>query len=248
MILRSDDYDDLPADDGVMRVHWFRPVGEGRYPGLILYSEIYQVTAPIRRLAAYFAGHGYVVAVPEVYHDYEPAGTVLAYDAAGTNRGNALKIAKPVAAFDSDAGSALDALAAHPACTGRIGTIGVCLGGHLAYRAALDPRVSAAALFYPTDIHSGTLGEGRSDDSLARMAELRAETVFVFGRQDSHVPFAGRETIRARLEQVGATYEWHEVNAQHAFLRDEGPRYDPALFATATSWALALFARVLATR
>ena len=248
MILRADEYDDLRTDDGVMRVHWFRPVDDGRYPGLILYSEIYQVTAPIRRLAAYLAGHGYVVAVPEVYHEYEPAGTVLAYDASGTDRGNALKVAKPVAAFDRDAIRVIDAVAAHPACTGRIGAIGVCLGGHLAYRAALDSRVGAAALFYPTDIHSGTLGEGRSDDSLARMAELKAETLFVFGRQDPHVPFAGRETIRARLEAVGARSEWHEVNAQHAFLRDEGPRYDPALFVTATGWALALFARVLAGR
>ena len=245
MILSSDTFDDLPADDGTMRVHWFRPVAEGRYPGLILYSEIYQVTAPIRRLAAFLAGHGYVVAVPAVYHEYEAPGTVLGYDTAGTERGNTLKFAKPVAAFDADAVSVLDALAAHPACSGRLGTVGVCLGGHLAYRAALDPRVSAAALFYPTDIHSATLGAGRSDDSLARMAELKAETLFVFGRQDPHVPFAGRETIRRRLEQTGATYEWHEVNAQHAFLRDEGPRYDPALFVAATGWALSLFNRVL---
>jgi len=246
MILRSDEYDDLPtAAGGTMRVHWFRPAGEGRFPGLVLYSEIYQVTDPIRRLAAFFAGHGYVVAVPEVYHDYEAPGTVLRYDAEGTARGNDLKFTKPVAGFDADATLVLDALAGHAACSGRLGTVGVCLGGHLAYRAALDPRVSAAALFYPTDIHSGTLGEGRSDDSLARMADLRAETLFVFGRQDPHVPFAGRETIRARLEAVGARYEWHEVDGQHAFLRDEGPRYDPALFVAATGGALALFGRVL---
>lgn len=246
MILRSDEYDDLPVTGGgVMRTHWFRPVAEGRYPGLLLFSEIYQVTDPIRRLAAFFAGHGYVVGVPEVYHEHEAPGTVLRYDAAGTDRGNALKVAKPVAAFDADAARGLDALVAHPACNGRLGTLGVCLGGHLAYRAALDPRVAAAACFYPTDIHAGTLGEGRCDDSLARMAELKAETLFVWGRQDPHVPYAGRELIRARLEAVGATYAWHEVNAQHAFLRDEGPRYDPALFVAATGWALALFGRVL---
>lgn len=246
MILLSHEHDDLPTlDRGVMRTHWFRPAGEGRYPGLLLFSEIYQVTDPIRRLAAFFAGHGYVVAVPEVYHEYEAPGTVLRYDAPGTDRGNALKIAKPVAAYDQDGRIALDALAAHPACTGALGTVGVCLGGHLAYRAALDPRVAAAACFYPTDIHAGTLGEGRCDDSLARMADLKAETLFVWGRQDPHVPYAGREAIRTRLEEVGANYAWHEVNAQHAFLRDEGPRYDPALFVAATGWALALFGRVL---
>ena len=139
----------------------------------------------------------------------------------------------------------MTALLQNPACNGRAGTFGVCLGGHLAYRAALDPRVSAAACFYPTDIHSATLGEGRSDDSLARMAELKADVLFVWGRQDPHVPFAGREAIRQRLEEVGAAYEWHEVNAQHAFLRDEGPRYDPALFLQAMALTLAFYRRTL---
>lgn len=247
MILRSDEYSDLPsADGGVMRTHLFRPTVDGTFPGVLLFSEIYQVTDPIRRLAAFVAGHGYVVAVPEVYHEYEEPGTVLRYDQAGTDRGNALKVTKPVAGFDADARAGLDALAAHPACNGRLATLGVCLGGHLACRAAFDPRVRAAACFYPTDIHAGSLGAGKADDTLARLGELRGETLFVFGRQDPHVPFDGRATIRARLEQVGARYEWHEVNAAHAFLRDEGPRYDPALFVQATGWMLALFQRVLA--
>ena len=228
-----------------MRLHLYRPAVPGRFPGVLFFSEIYQVTDPIRRLAAYVAGHGYVVAVPEVYHDYEPAGTALAYDPPGTDRGNTLKFTKSVAAFDADAKAALTWLRDHPACTGRLGTMGVCLGGHLAYRAALDPFVSAAACFYPTDIHSSTLGAGKTDDSLSRMDELNAETLFVFGRQDPHVPFAGRQAIRSRLEAVGACYEWHEVNAAHAFLRDEGARYDPALFAQATGWMLQLFERVL---
>ncbi|WP_267386577.1 dienelactone hydrolase family protein [Sphingomonas sp. GC_Shp_3] len=228
-----------------MRMHIARPAIDGRFPGVLLFSEIYQVTSPIRRLAAMLAGNGYVVAVPEVYHEYEPAGTVLQYDAVGTERGNALKFSKSIAAYDADAKAGLTALAEHPACDGRLATLGVCLGGHLAYRAALDPRVSAAACFYATDVHSGTLGEGSHDDSLARMAELRAEAMFVWGRQDPHVPFAGRERIRARLEEVGARYTWHEFNAQHAFLRDEGPRYDPALFLQAMTMTLELYRRVL---
>jgi carboxymethylenebutenolidase len=246
MILRSDETQDVDvAGSGPMRMHIFRPAIPGSFPGVLLFSEIYQVTAPIRRLAAMIAGNGYVVAVPEVYHEYEPAGTILNYDQVGTDRGNALKIAKPVAAFDADAEAGLTALLAHPSCNGRLATFGVCLGGHLAYRAALDPRVSAAACFYPTDIHSATLGEGRLDDSLTRMAELKAETLFVWGRQDPHVPYAGREAIRARLEEVGASYEWHELNAQHAFLRDEGPRYDPALFLQAITLTLGFYRRAL---
>jgi carboxymethylenebutenolidase len=247
MILRSDETLDVAVSPGqAMRMHLFRPVSERRFPGVLLFSEIYQVTGPIRRLAAMLAGNGYVVAVPEVYHEYEPAGTVLNYDAAGTDRGNALKFAKPIAAYDADAKAGLTALAEHPACDGRLATFGVCLGGHLAYRAALDPRVTAAACFYATDIHSSTLGEGSHDDSLARMADLTAEAMFVWGRQDPHVPFAGREVIRSRLEEVGARYTWHEVDAQHAFLRDEGSRYDPALFLQAMALTLDLYRRAFA--
>lgn len=246
MILQTNETRDVNvSDSGSMRMHFFRPAEPGRFPGVLLFSEIYQVTAPIRRLAATIAGHGFVVGVPEVYHEYEPAGTVLNYDARGTDRGNTLKFTKPVAAHDADARVGLTALQEHSACDGRLGTFGVCLGGHLAFRAALDPRVSAAACFYPTDIHSGTLGEGRSDDSLKRMADLEAEIMFVWGRQDPHVPYAGREMIRARLEEVDARYEWHEVNAQHAFLRDEGPRYDPALFMQSLMLTLDFYRRAI---
>jgi carboxymethylenebutenolidase len=246
LIIRSDEIADIAVPGaGSMRLHLCRPAKPGRFPGLLLFSEIYQVTAPIRRLASFVAGLGYVVAVPEVYHEFEPAGTVLAYDQAGTDRGNALKVTKPIAAFDEDSKAALGFLQALEACTGKLGTMGVCLGGHLAYRAALDPRVSAAACFYATDIHSSTLGAGKSDDSLARMDALKAEALFMWGRQDPHVPFAGRELIRARLEAVGAVYEWHEVNAAHAFLRDEGPRYDPALFLQAMGMLNEFFRRTL---
>ena len=59
------------------------------------------------------------------------------------------------------------------------------------------------------------------------------------------MPFAGGARCGGGVEEVGASYAWHEVNGQHAFLRDEGPRYDPELFAACMGWALALFGRVL---
>lgn len=246
MIILSDEVEDVSTSaGGTMRVHLFRPAREGRFPALLFYSEIYQVTGPIRRLAGALAGQGFVVGVPEVYHEYEVPGTVLPYSPEGTDRGNALKILKPLSAFNADAQAGLDFLASHSASSGALGTIGKCLGGHLALRAAFDPRVKAAVCLYPTDVHSGTLGEGRSDDTLARLGELKAEALFVWGRQDPHVPFEGRERIRARLEAVGASYEWLEFNAAHAFMRDEGPRYDPALAARALAAAVELFRQTL---
>jgi carboxymethylenebutenolidase len=245
MRLEADSFADLPMGQGVMRVHVLRPQGEGRFPAIILYSEIYQVTAPIRRTAAYLASHGFLVGIPEVYHEYEPAGTVLAYDKPGTDRGNELKFAKPVSGYDADCRAALDFLKTHPNCTGALGAFGVCLGGHLAFRAGLQPDVKATACFYATDLHTHTLGEGANDGTLARAEDITGALLMVFGRQDPHVPLEGRNLIRARLEEAGVQYEWHEVNAAHAFMRDEGPRYDAELARFGYDSALRLFREAL---
>jgi carboxymethylenebutenolidase len=235
---------DLSTPTGPMRTYVSRPVARGRYPGLVLFSEIFQRTGPIQRIASLLAGHGFVVAVPEIFHDLEPAGTVLAYDAAGSARGNAHKIGKPVTAYDADTRAALAHLAASPHCTGKLGAIGVCIGGHLAFRAAMSPDVLAAACCYATDIHKGSLGLG-GDDSLARTGDIRGEVAMIWGRQDPHVPSEGRAKIHARLAEAKVAFTWHEFNAQHAFLRDEGPRYDPALALTVYGLVLDLFRRKL---
>jgi carboxymethylenebutenolidase len=197
------------------------------------------------RLSQQLAGHGYVVMAPEIYHEHEPPGTVLAYDKAGTDKGNAYKAATTLATFDHDAAVVIRALGAHSACTGRIGAVGVCLGGHLAFRAALQPQVLAAACFYATDLQGGILAGGTSVDTLARARDIRGELLLVWGRQDPHVPDAARAGIYQALVAAGTPFTWHEFNAQHAFMRDEGPRYDPEAARIALGLALSLFQRTL---
>lgn len=249
MIIRSQEFANIPTPTGPMRTCIFRPAQPGDFPGIVFYSEIFQLTGPIRRMAAHLAGHGYIVAVPEIYHEFEAPGTVLSYEKEGSDRGNALKTTKSIAAYDADARAALSFLNSFPVCNGRLGVMGVCIGGHLAFRAALqqDVRatVRAAACFYATDLHSSTLGEGKNDDSLARAKDIQAELLMIWGRQDPHVPFDGRTHIRQRLEAANLNYTWHEVNAAHAFLRDEGPRHDPNLFRLTLGLALDLFQRRL---
>ena len=209
---------------------------------MIFYSEIFQVTGPIRRMAAALAGEGYLVAVPEVYHEFEPLGTVLEYDAEGSARGNSLKTEKEIASYDEDTAVVVKFLLAHEACTGKIASFGVCLGGHLAVRAGLHPQVTAIGAFYPTDLHTGNLGVGKCDDTLERLATVQSPLLFVFGRQDPHIPLEGRRKVRQICEDAELDFEWHEFNAAHAFLRDEGTRYNPALSRVAMSLLLRFFA------
>jgi carboxymethylenebutenolidase len=230
---------------GPMRTHLVRPVAAGRYPGIVFFSEIFQVTGPIARTARMLAGHGYVVALPEIYHEFEKPGEVFPYDQAGTERGNLLKTTKDLASYDADARAVLDHLAARPDCTGQLGAMGICIGGHLAYRAALNPDVRATVCFYATDIHKHSLGKGMNDDSLQRATDIRGELLMIWGRQDPHIPLEGRMAVLNRLNEVGALFTWHEVNGAHAFLRDEGARYDPELATQCMRLALDLFHRKL---
>ncbi len=246
MIIRSDEFTDLPTAFGPMRTFVHRPVAPGRYPGILLFSEIFQVTGPIRRTAALLAGHGFVVAVPEIYHEYLPAGTALAYDQEGADEGNRLKTTKKLESYDADSRAVLDFLAAHPACTGALGVVGICIGGHLSFRAAAKNKdVRAAACYYATDIHKQGLGEGANDDTLVSIAGTNAELLLIWGRQDPHIPLEGRRKVQAHLDEVDATYSWHELNGQHAFIRDEGPRYDAELAQLVYSLTLSLFHRRL---
>ena len=231
-----------------MRTHVFAPramKGNPKFPGLILYSEIFQVTEPIGRLSFQFASHGFVVMTPEIYHQHEPAGTVLAYDGIGKEKGNAYKHQTKLKTFDDDAAVVAKALKGHASCTGRIGSVGFCIGGHLSFRAALLPEVASAACFYPTDLQAGTLGEEKKADSLARAKDIRGELLMIFGRQDPHVPLEGREQIYRSLHESGAVFTWHEVNAQHAFMRDGDDRHDAAAARQAFSLAIELFQRTL---
>jgi carboxymethylenebutenolidase len=244
MIIVNDEYVTLDTPSGPMRTHIIRPATPGRYPGVVFYSEIFQITAPVRRMAAMLAGHGYIVAMPEIYHEYEPAGTILAYDQAGSDRGNILKTTKPVAAYDADARAVLDHLKSRPDCTGHLGAMGICIGGHLAFRAAMNPDVLATACFYATDIHKSALGKG-GDDSLQRAKDIKGELLMIWGRQDPHIPLEGRMKVLARVNELGIRLSWHEVNGAHAFMRDEGLRYDPELAYSLYGLVFDLFHRKL---
>ena len=100
MIIKDNEVADIATPTGDMRLHIFRPAAAGKYPAVLMYSEIFQITGPIRRAAAVLAGHGFIVACPEIYHEFEPLGTVLNYDADGTSRGNALKTTKTISGID----------------------------------------------------------------------------------------------------------------------------------------------------
>ena len=236
---------DINTPTGVMRTYIHRPAGAGKYPAILFYSEIFQQTGPIERAARLMAGHGYAVLVPEVFHELNPIGAVLGYDDAGRDKGNADKSAKDVQGYDTDNASMIAFVKQQDWYDGNIGAMGFCIGGHLAFRAALQPEVKATACFYATDLHTNVIPNQAGQHSMDRLKDISGELMMVWGRQDPHIPASGRADVYQKLMQANVTFTWHEFNAQHAFMRDEGERFDPQSAMLGYQLALNLFSRTL---
>ncbi|KAI0307823.1 dienelactone hydrolase [Multifurca ochricompacta] len=244
-MLITKDFHDVPTKhQRSIRIFIISP----KIPGYPQANEIYQVTGPVERFAGQIASQGYVVACPSSFHEFE-GPEAIPYDVEGKYKvthcrlpkfveiSSSLQVEKEVSAYDEDASLAVDLLTS-------------CLTVTAELLAAFDPRVLSTVCFFATDIHSATLGKG-GDDSLKRVqaGELTAkgELVMIFGKQDTHVPRAGRDLIRKTLEDASVPVSFLEVQAQHAFIRDESSkgRWDAALTRSLFTFMVEVFERTV---
>ncbi len=224
----------LIVDDSLMRVYVAEPEAQGQYPGILFYSDIYQLGRPITLLADRLAGYGYVVAAPEIFHRLEPLGAVIEPNDLGRMRGNDDARRTALAEYDADGLAVLEWLQAeNSVASGKLGTLGFCIGGHLAFRAAFQSQVKASVCCYPTGIHSGKLGREVAD-TIERVSEIKGEVLTIFGAVDPHVPPEGRQKILQALKEAEVTNLTVTYEANHTFMRDDGYRYDPV--ATDSAW------------
>jgi carboxymethylenebutenolidase len=233
----------VPAPDCEIRTTIITPVGEGPWPGMLLYTDIFQRTESTLRTARRLASAGFVVCVPEIYPRGALAGVALEFDDAGKKAGLAGAAETTTAQFDSDRIAVLDFLAAR-ADVDALVVVGFCIGGHLAFRAAFDQRITATVCYYPTGLHNGALGADSDAASLASAHLIQGRLMIVFGSQDPHVPADARVQIVSALYAAGLDdLELHIYQGgEHAFMRDVGPRHDPVLTDLAISEAVSFFA------
>lgn len=236
---------ELRVDDSLMRVYVASPKNPGKYPGIIFYSDIYQLGGAMLRLVNYLAGFGYVVAAPEIFHRTELVGVTIEPNDLGRMRGNDNARRTPVAAYDADCRAVIDWLKNDSSVISeKIGTLGFCIGGHLSFRAAFQPEITATVCCYPTGIPSGKLGQGVAD-TINRFSEIHGEILIIFGTLDPHIPEADRQQIIHNLENAGIKHQILTYKCEHTFMRDDGYRYD-SVAATATwSEIIAFLERVL---
>ncbi|KAG6336958.1 hypothetical protein ID866_2152 [Astraeus odoratus] len=190
---------------------------QAKFPGVVCFSEIYQVTGPVERFAGQIASHGYVVACPSSFHEFE----------------------RPEPIPDRNV----------PRGTPGLSFI---LPGRTAANLPIHRRsVYNFPIVIHEHIHGATLGKGKKDNSLERVRKGdmtgKGELVMIFGKQDTHVPRSGRDLIRTTLEDANVPCSFLEVQAQHAFIRDESSkgRWDAALTRSLFTFMMEVFERTV---
>ncbi|HEY3238591.1 MAG TPA: dienelactone hydrolase family protein [Acidimicrobiia bacterium] len=189
--------------------------GSGQGPGVVLFQEIFGINDNMRGLAERLAGQGFVTLVPDMFWRLEPR--FERKDESGLGDAFAL-----VQAFDWETGGADMAstfahLLAMPECTGRVGGVGFCFGGTLAYLFAATGRVDgrgpdAAVSYYGSGVHT----------LLNLMEQIECPVMFHYGSRD---PFIPEEQIAA-VEAAAAgrvDVALHRYDAGHAFSNWDAP-------------------------
>ncbi|WP_026869805.1 dienelactone hydrolase family protein [Inquilinus limosus] len=225
---------DITADDGGRFQGYLAVPASGSGPGILLLQEIFGVNAHIRAVADLYAEEGYVVLAPDLFWRLEPR-VELGYGEADVARARELLGRFDVDRAVADCGAALATLRRLPECRGKVGALGFCLGGRLAYLVAARSHVDAAVSYYGTGLEP-LLGEADA---------IRCPMVFHVPEKDRHLPPQTRDAIAAAFEGREDVQLFLYPGADHGFNVPERAAYDKPASLMAHSRSLALFRRVM---
>ncbi|MBT9441140.1 MAG: dienelactone hydrolase family protein [Acidovorax sp.] len=207
----------LEAADGSgsFRAYLATPASGGG-PGLVLAQEIFGVNGTMRDVADYYAEEGYVVLVPDLFWRQEPS---VELDAAkDMPRAFALYQGFDEAKGVQDLQTAISTLRARPEVRtqgGKVGVLGFCLGGKLAYLAACRTDADVAVGYYGVGIEA----------ALAEAADIRCRLVLHIAELDGFCPPPAREAIVQTLSGRENVELYIYPGTDHAFARVGGDHF-----------------------
>ena len=234
---------DIPLEGGgTMGGTLARPEdGEAR-PAILVFMEIFGINSHIRDVTERLAREGYVALAPDYFHRTGP-GVEYGYDEEGMERGMALLSALEADEMISDVNAAIAWLEARADVQGdRIGAIGFCIGGHMAYLSACETSVCCAASFYGGGI-AAPAGPGGAQSTIDRTHKIEGRILCLFGEKDDYIPPDQVEAIAAALKGAGVNHETVVYpGASHGFFCDQRASYQAAAATDAWGRVKALFA------
>lgn len=201
--------------DGSFDAYVAKPAsGEG--PAIIVIQEIFGVNPWIREVADRYAAQGYVAVAPDLFwrirpgielNDRDPGELQQAFDLFGQ-----FDVAKGV----EDIQATIDA--ARVMSTGKVGAVGFCMGGLLAYLTACRTDADAISSYYGVAI----------DNFLGEAANIKKPTLVHIAGEDKFVSKEAQDKINKGLAGNSTVTVYNYDGQEHAFARDRGEHYDAA--------------------
>ena len=222
---------EIAGGDGKFRGYLAAPAS-GNGPGLVLCQEIFGINAYVREVADYYAEEGYVVLAPDLFWRLDK-DVDLGYSEADWKKAFDYFQRFDVNKGVEDITAAVKALRARPEVAGKIGALGFCLGGKLAYLAAARSGVDVAVGYYGVGIE-GSLNE-----------PPKCPTVLHFAEKDKYVSAEAVQKIKDALKDRHDVEIYVYPGQDHAFARTGGDHYDKPSALMAHHRSIAAFRRVM---
>jgi carboxymethylenebutenolidase len=208
----------------------------GSGPGIIVIQEIFGVNAGIRKMCDDYAAAGYIAMAPDLFWRQEP-GIQLT----DRSEGEWQKAFQLYQGFNVDKGvddiqTSVDALRTMDGCNGKVGTVGFCLGGLLAYLSAARTNTDASVGYYGVGIQ----------DKIAEAQHIKKPLILHIPTLDKFVDADAQAKIHAGLGGNSHVSLYPYEGQDHAFARVGGDHYDADSAALANARTLALFKSALA--
>ncbi|HEV8202752.1 MAG TPA: dienelactone hydrolase family protein [Pyrinomonadaceae bacterium] len=205
----------------------------GYGPGIVVLQEIFGVNKFMRSVADWYGAHGFVALCPDLFWRMERGVELTEAD-----RPKAFSLYQQLdeAKAVEDSAAALEFLRKHPACSGRAGAVGFCLGGNLAYLLSVRFKPDCAVGYYGVGI----------EKSLDEAKNLSSPLMLHIAGADQFCPPEAQAQIHATLDANPLVTIHEYAGAGHAFGRVGGEHYDPAATELANLRSLEFFVSQLA--
>jgi carboxymethylenebutenolidase len=227
---------EIQAHDGGRFTGYLAEPAGGKGPGILVIQEIFGVNKVMRDICDGLAKQGYVALCPDLFWRQEPGIDITDKTKAEWDKAFALFNGFNLDKGIDDLKASLSVLRKLPGCSGKVGTVGYCLGGRLAYLMACRSDVDAAVGYYGVMLK----------DHLAEAKNIRKPLLLHCATEDKFVPKDAQATIAAELKKYPLVTRLDYQGNDHAFARVGGEHYDKAAADLANSRTAEFFRKHLA--
>jgi carboxymethylenebutenolidase len=229
---------DINVGDGsTMEAYLTQPEGDGNHPAVVVIQEIWGVNSHIQAVADRLPSQGYVGLAPAMFHRQ---GSMIAglHEELQTAVGRMQQCND--AGIMADVTSAVNFLKGQSSVNGKIGIVGFCFGGRVAYLAACNiSDLSASVVFYGGNI-GVALGDGQTP--LEQTGNINCPVLGLFGEEDANPTPDFVNEIDAEMTRLSKAHEFHQyAGAGHGFHCEARGSYRPEAAQDAWGKAMAWF-------